>query len=693
MVLGWLISTVTGAVTNLISGGSQSRSSASSSKPKATNSRKVSSSKPKATSSRSVSSSKPKATSSSGSFFGISLPTVSLPKVELPKVELPKVSLPDLSGVASTINSVGSSAASVINLPGQAAKIGSSIVSGAVSSVKLPTVTLPKVELPKVNLDSLSSALPKVAINSVLNPAGNVANIGASLTSLSKSVNLPSTLPKVSISDTLSAGASVSNSVLSAAKVVKLPAYSPEIGLPKMDLSSVVNGINNLPGVVAEAGGSAGGGLIDTWDGLIDTRNQYYGDGIARAIAGNTATEKGIGVAQTGAAFAADAALPLDLVNVVEKLSTGQGDKLDGWDYLGAAIDGLAIGVGVFTGGLGYAAIKGGKLALKGGKAGGKAMSLGGGIATGLKTLGKTSNIPTSGFRGILHTAPTLKPIGKTTKQVTNVPVNRVIYRVPTGTTGIKTISGATPTSGEIKAISGATPTSREIKAVSGATPTSGEVKAISGSGSTLKGADEAAAFGSSPGKLSKSNFWTAGKVGAIGAGGLGLGALLFSSLPAFLGGDGSGEEPYYDPYAYDSGYYYDPATGEYLQDPYTEEYWLPGGYTDQQGEYYDQTGEYIPPAWGEGTPYDYVEYPAQEISRSLDDVPILGDILSYARHRGLTFPVMVILGAVIAYGCYYAYKKYYKPKTRKKGHRRRKSTGTTSGRKTGRKTGGKTPN
>ena len=94
-------------------------------------------------------------------------------------------------------------------------------------------------------------------------------------------------------------------------------------------------------------------------DALIDARDKSYEDGLTRAFAGRNTAETALRVAQVGGTMAADAVLPMDLINVVNKTATGRGDDLTGEDYFWAAVDAGTLALGVATGGIGYGVARG----------------------------------------------------------------------------------------------------------------------------------------------------------------------------------------------------------------------------------------------------------------------------------------------------------------------------------------------
>lgn len=108
---------------------------------------------------------------------------------------------------------------------------------------------------------------------------------------------------------------------------------------------------------IEKATASGNGNIIDQ---VIKVRDNAYLNGATEIAIGDPA----LGIAQTGAAVAADWLLPLDAVNVANKLATGQEISQDEW--FAAGIDAALIVAGAFTGGTAYLAAKGAKTLVKG---------------------------------------------------------------------------------------------------------------------------------------------------------------------------------------------------------------------------------------------------------------------------------------------------------------------------------------
>lgn len=108
---------------------------------------------------------------------------------------------------------------------------------------------------------------------------------------------------------------------------------------------------------IEKATASGNGNIIDQ---VIKTRDDAYVSGITNLATGDPVT----GIATTGAAVAADWLLPLDAVNVANKLATGKEITQDEW--VAAGIDAALIVAGALTGGTAYLAVKGAKTLVKG---------------------------------------------------------------------------------------------------------------------------------------------------------------------------------------------------------------------------------------------------------------------------------------------------------------------------------------
>lgn len=261
--------------------------------------------------------------------FGISIPQISLPslpKIEVPKIkipeppkiEIPKITVPDIPkvtvpDVTRVIPEIVTSPVPVAAVAGAVGEAAAGAVAGWMPKVTLPTISLPE---PQKKLPSLDAGVPRLG--------GSGAGDG----------DRPAT----------SASASTTGGAAGRLPGFVLPAFG---GVSK-------------PGMVSLEP-PPGGNIIDT---VIGARDQSYEAGLTRAFTGNVAG----GGTQVAATAAVDMLLPLDAVDVANKLATGRGDELTGEDYLFAAIDTLGVAGSVFTLGGSYAASRAVKAALKGGK-------------------------------------------------------------------------------------------------------------------------------------------------------------------------------------------------------------------------------------------------------------------------------------------------------------------------------------
>lgn len=204
----------------------------------------------------------------------------------------------------------------------------------------LPEVSLPappKIEIPKITVPDVQRVIPKI----ITSPIPVVAVAGAVGEAVAGAGGVPEIkLPKIDLPKPAWSGAGSGR--------ITTPEEAARSGIP-------------TGGVTVPVGSPAGGNIIDT---VIGARDQSYEAGLTRAFTGNVAG----GGTQVAATAAVDMLLPLDAVDVANKLATGRGDELTGEDYLFAAIDTLGVAGSVFTLGGSYAASRALKAALKGGK-------------------------------------------------------------------------------------------------------------------------------------------------------------------------------------------------------------------------------------------------------------------------------------------------------------------------------------
>ena len=246
--------------------------------------------------------------------FGLSIPQISLPslpKIEVPKIKIPeppKIEIPKITvpDIPKVIPKIITSPVPVAAVAGAVGEAAAGAVAGAFPKVELPKISLPE---PPKKLPSLDAGVPRMGGSG----AGD------------------NDRPATSSSTTGGAGG-------------RLPAFG---GVSK----SGTVGLEPPPG----------GNIIDV---VIGARDQSYEAGLTRAFTDNVAG----GGTQVVATAAVDMLLPMDAVDVANKLATGRGDELTGEDYLFAAIDTLGVAGSVFTLGGSYAASRALKAALKGGK-------------------------------------------------------------------------------------------------------------------------------------------------------------------------------------------------------------------------------------------------------------------------------------------------------------------------------------
>jgi len=294
--------------------------------------------------------------------FGLSIPQISLPS--LPKISLPKVTLPTPPKIEIPKIKVPEIKIPEIKIP-------------EVPKVTVPKITLP--DIPKVDIPKIST-IP--GFGAVAGVAGVVADtvVGGSLPKIDlPKISLP-TPPKIEIPE------------------IKVPESKPALVQPG-------GGSGGSGGVWVPAGyGSGnvsldpppGGNIIDT---VIGARDQSYEAGLTRAFSGNVAG----GGTQVVATAAVDMLLPLDAVDVANKLATGRGGEVTAEDWLYAAIDTLGVAGSVFTLGGSYAASRALKAGLKGGKVAIKTNVIGKAIRSargvGSSALSKSKNVLTQTFK------------------------------------------------------------------------------------------------------------------------------------------------------------------------------------------------------------------------------------------------------------------------------------------------------
>ncbi|MDV0444039.1 hypothetical protein [Methanorbis rubei] len=442
---------------------------------------------------------------------------------------------------------------------------------------------------------AISGTVAKTAVN--IGTAGTQAakNISSGAASIAdNTVKTSIALPKVVIStaSTSAATATQAATTIGAEAGQRISSFAAPVSVPIVasvefiktgfasaseSVGNTVEGIGKNPPVVSAVNPVSG-----TVDTVIDARNDAYESG---------------DLAATGAALAGDILLPLDLANVVNKTATGRGEELTTEDYVGAAIDTAAIGLGVISGGLGYGLVKTAK--------------------TGFKGATKMSKL--SGLSKLLK---------KTT------PKKVVVKKAAPKTTTAKTVKTTTPArTAAPKAVKTTTPKTATPKAAAAKTPVKTTAPAKATTSPKVSSTAKPAAT-------------TVPKRGLIGTladvGSIGLTGLFAWSM---LGGGGAEE----DEYVYESDAA--PMEGGGLipeTTPYeAEEPWI----ETPDGQYYDS-----PILPDELQP---LEEFAEGLGGYLEDVPVVGDIAEAARRRGLSLPFLLALGAVAFIGGRWVWKKY----------------------------------
>lgn len=570
-------------------------------------------------------------------------------------------------------------------------------VTGAVSGAASGAARAVSSVIPKPSSKPASSPPKPVSIPSIPLPVGVRAGTKAAARAIEEAQNRARWAAEAAAE----AGSAVAKTVGSVA---------PKVALPKIE----------LPGTGAPTGGLTGGGglfkptkpqanpVSGAVDAVIDTRDRFYYDAGHKIASGD---QMGGGVQMAGT-LAADVLLPLDTVNVANKWMTGRAGELETSDYLGMGADLLAVGLGAVTGGAGYLAVKGLKTTGKGGTSMLKLSKIMGGLEAGSKAAKTASVVPkTSSLASVIPKTRSVVP------KTTVVPkINTQAYsRLNVPASGIKggTVGGKAIASefGAAGAASKSLKSGDAIGAGAKAETTTAEifgkteVKTTSAALETgVKGTDAALGGTEAAVKVSGSApFW---KQAITGAGLLGMGGILAGTL---LGSGSPAEDPTIPPGATDpdgmdelaeylqqledrmaaleaAGQGGDAADAEYIAalEQYIaelEQALQEGRITQEeyerllreaQSEITDTEGGYFPPPWGgsEGDPYMMVEAPAQDITRYLDGVPIVGSILKAARRSGVALPALIAMGIVTVVGGRVIWRKWGKPaatKARKK--------------------------
>ncbi len=402
----------------------------------------------------------------------------------------------------------------------------------------------------------------------------------------------PPSLPKVTIPKFTPPKVSVPKFTPPKVELPKLPPVSiPKIELPKIAPPKV-----EIPKPLTDAGGAVSRGL----DSVIRARDQTYEQGAVNIVAGNRA----VGVGQYAGATAADVMLPMDVVNVGNKLLTGRGGELTGEDYLWAGVDAIGLAASPFTLGASYAvtrAVKGAKVAAKGAKA----------VKTveGVGEMGK--------FSGAIKAARTAaRTAAKSTKA--KMPKMPSIGRPK----GPKMPSIGRPkgpkTRAPPKQPKRKQPKQKQPKQQKSAIPETTKVPDAPKQGALTK-------------------------VGRYVPAAAGLGVMGLT-LGGMLGGGGGGAPPEEDPYGGQDDYPW------WMQDDYP--WWMqdyyggnepyPYGYDEEGYPYPDEEGYY--PA-GYPDPLGLEGY-GQDACEYLEELPGIGGVYEEAARRGLGLPA--IIGTVL---------------------------------------------
>ncbi len=554
----------------------------------------------------------------------------------IPKATPPKSSPPKSSG-----GSPSGSKSSGSKSSGSSSKSATPAIGfPSISLPTLPKVDLPKVDLPKVDLPKVD--LPKLKVD---------------IFDTNKAISLP----KVGLT-----GLAIGAGAVGAPAVIGAIAS----GLPKVDLQAI--SLPTLPAIaLPKEAGSALGSLSSGIDAVIGTRDQMYEQGGTRIGSGDLAG----GLAVTGGAAAADILLPMDGVNVANKLLTGRGDELTTEDYAWAALDAITLAAAPFTLGGSYAlgrALKAGKVAggiAGAGKAAGAAADIGkvagsaGAIAIGAGKMGKFSSI----LKGLQATRTATKTAGAATTAArttaktagaATTAARRVVDRTPL-LNALKASTTTTKAADTAKTFS-ATESVRSIyKSNDAITGTAKAVDATGDSAAALKGISNTATATKPAGGLKVSPITAA----LIGTAGLGIGSFLAGSAI----GPGEGQPvppgfpdmPTQDPGQDDAAYIAELeayiaeleaaiAAGLIPPDEGAEKI------KEAEDEWTDIVEAYFPPAIPGS---DDIEYAAQDLTRSMDDIPVIGDLLKAARRAGLAAPALALMGITVIGGGYYVVK------------------------------------
>jgi len=418
--------------------------------------------------------------------------------------------------------------------------------------------------------------------------------------------------------------------------------------LPPPNKNTVTSGGSSSPSASLPAATVVSGGV----DAVINVRDQAYAEGFTQLFLSDTAAGKVAGAAQVAAPMAADVLLPLDAVNVANKLATGRGDELTTADYAYAALDTIGVLGSVFTFGGSYAltrALKASKLAklgetVKTGAEMSKLSAIKGAFET-IRSSAKMSD-------AVKTTAKTSGSGAKTTKYTQYLNrLKNTANAVKTKTA--KTYSSLKSTKTPAPTVKGTTESTESAK-VTGALEELQKSTSKSINDLTKSVSESLDAFGNlkitgkTEGTLSK--IGNAIKYGVIGGtvGSVGLAALQAFGTP-IEENPNNGESP-------DGG----GASDEDLDGNGIPD-WLDalfgGGSATDTG---------LPTNADTGTGYTDAAYSdplgleggAQDVLSGLEGVPIIGDVATVANENGVALPVLLLGGLVVVGGAAYVLKK-----------------------------------
>jgi len=432
------------------------------------------------------------------------------------------------------------------------------------------------------------------------------------------------------------------------------------------DKNTVTSGGSSAASASLPAASAVSGGV----DAVIGARDQAYADGFTQLFLSDTTAGKVAGAAQVAAPMAADVLLPLDVVNVANKLATGRGDELTTADYAYAALDTIGVLGSVFTFGGSYAltrALKASKLAklgetVKTGAEMSKLSAIKGAFETirssakmseAAKTTVKTSGsgAKTAKYTQYLNRLKNTANAVKTNAAKTYSSLKST--RVPT-----TTVKGTNESTGTIADLSRRMSTLEDLKSTESAKITSAledVQKSTSKSINDLtKSVSESLdAFGNlkttgkTEGTLSK--IGNAIKYGVIGGtvGSVGLAALQAFGTPVEETPTGGNEDNQNDLNA--------DLDGNGIPD------WLDALFGTESAA---DTG--LPTNADTDEGYTDASYPdplglesgAQDVLSGLEDVPVVGDVATVANENGVALPVLLLGGLVVVGGAAYVLKK-----------------------------------